>query len=70
MPLYEYTCHDCGQIFEKMVRFTEPDQAQLCPACGSEHTLKQLSTFATHGLLSQGIDDSSASSCSSSSRFS
>jgi putative FmdB family regulatory protein len=70
MPLYEYICHDCGQTFEKMVRFSEQDQLPTCPTCGSVETQKQLSTFATRGGASQGFSSPSSSSCSGSGRFS
>ncbi len=71
MPLYEYICHECGQTFEKMVRFSEdPNQAPICPSCGSEFTQKQISTFATRGGTSAGTTSVSSSSCSSHGRFS
>ncbi len=68
MPLYEYICHDCGQEFEKMVRFSEADKMPECPVCASHDTQKRLSTFATAGV---GVRTSStsSSSCGSSGRF-
>ena len=64
MPLYEYRCNNCGDEFEKMVRFSEADQAQACPACSSRDTKKKISVFASPGGGSASI--SSGGSCGSS----
>ncbi|PKO04114.1 MAG: hypothetical protein CVU41_18605 [Chloroflexi bacterium HGW-Chloroflexi-3] len=67
MPLYEYVCNDCGQPFEKMMRFSELNQSPSCPTCAGINTSKQISLFASSGSSSS----SSSSSCGSSptSRF-
>lgn len=46
MPIFEYTCQDCGSKFEKLIR-RESDKAS-CPSCGTERVTKELSTFAPH----------------------
>jgi putative FmdB family regulatory protein len=61
MPLYEYECKACGEMFEKRVLFSQADQAQECPACRSNETKKRVSTFASLG----GTTSSGASSCGS-----
>ena len=68
MPLYEYICSDCGQPFEKMMRFSEANQSPACPTCASINTTKQLSLFASSGSSSA---TATASSCGtgSSGRF-
>ncbi|MFN7926187.1 MAG: FmdB family zinc ribbon protein [Bryobacteraceae bacterium] len=33
MPLYEYRCHQCGQVFEKMQKFSDEPLTQH-PECG------------------------------------
>ena len=45
MPLYEYTCSECGYRFELLVRgdTTVPDQ---CPSCSARALKKEFSTFA------------------------
>ena len=46
MPIFEYSCEDCGTKFEKLVR-RNGDEV-LCPSCGQKHLKTELSTFAAH----------------------
>lgn len=65
MPVYEYVCKECGQTFEKMVRFNEADLAPECPAFGSHETTRKLSKIAA-----PTFSTSSSSGCASTgSRF-
>ena len=43
MPLFEYTCADCGSRFEVLMR---EGVTPVCPACRGERVEKQLSAFA------------------------
>ena len=61
MPLYEYVCNECGQPFEKMMRFSELSQSPNCPTCASTNTSKQISLFA-----SSSSSSSSGSGCGTS----
>lgn len=45
MPIYEYTCPQCGMDFELRRRFEEAEQAACCPGCGAE-SRKQMSICA------------------------
>ena len=45
MPIYEYTCNDCGQEFELLVRGEEKPS---CPSCGREDLSKSFSVPAAH----------------------
>lgn len=45
MPIFEYTCQDCGAAFETLVR---ADTVPACPQCQSTQLNKQLSVFATN----------------------
>ncbi len=69
MPLYEYRCNDCGEEYEKMVRFSEADQAQPCPACQSLNTKKKISVFASPGGPTGGAGTSAGGGCASSGGF-
>jgi putative FmdB family regulatory protein len=51
VPIYEYACMECESHFDELVR--SADQAVTCPACGAGKVLKQLSTFAVHGVTSK-----------------
>ncbi|WBF68158.1 zinc ribbon domain-containing protein [Desulfovibrio subterraneus] len=42
MPLYDFMCRDCGEIFEEIA---SPDctGGEPCPSCGSKQTDRRLS---------------------------
>jgi len=46
MPIYEYSCQDCGTRFEKLVRRSTEVAELECPSCGEKHLRQELSTFA------------------------
>ncbi|WP_031500690.1 FmdB family zinc ribbon protein [Bryobacter aggregatus] len=46
MPIYEYSCEDCGSRFEKLIR-RPADQTELaCPKCTSQQLTQEYSSFA------------------------
>ncbi|MGA2064765.1 MAG: FmdB family zinc ribbon protein [Thermoguttaceae bacterium] len=45
MPIYEYTCDDCGHEFELLIFGS---QRPSCPACAGEHLTKAMSVPAAH----------------------
>ena len=45
MPLYEYSCPDCEETFELLIRGGE---RAACPTCGSASVEKMLSVPAAH----------------------
>jgi len=49
MPLYEYRCKICGEVFEKLRQTGQADSEVRCPLCESEETERQLSTFTAGG---------------------
>jgi len=59
MPIYEFSCCQCGKDFEKLV-FGSDEGKVTCPACGSEDTLKRYSIFSC-----SPIERSLAGSCGS-----
>ena len=65
MPLYEYICSDCGNEFEKMMRFDQAGERPRCPRCAGEDTRKKLSMFSSSG--SQSDAGASSGGCGSSS---
>ena len=48
MPLYEYSCRDCGHSFEVLQSMGERGDDLRCPACGAVGAERRLSTFAGH----------------------
>ena len=69
MPIYEYECDQCGESFEKMVRFSEADLTPACPECASTATHKKISKVVSLGASSWGGASSSGSSCGSQGGF-
>jgi len=50
MPIFEYSCRECGDAFELLIR---GDERAVCPSCESQKVEKQfslpaLSTSGTH----------------------
>ncbi len=75
MPIYEYTCSNCGHKFEKMCSLSQSSQGVPCPKCHARGE-RRLSRFAcvstgssgeTHSIAGGGGGCSScgSSSCSS-----
>lgn len=62
MPIYEYTCQECGQQFEKLVSMSASNQAVTCPSCHSTNCVKSISLCCS-ARSSGGASVSSAPSC-------
>jgi putative FmdB family regulatory protein len=60
MPIYEYTCTECGEDFEELILNSREDV--LCPNCNSEKIQKKMSVFAHKN--EEGFRPSTGSSCS------
>jgi putative FmdB family regulatory protein len=45
MPIYEYTCDDCGSEFELLIR---GEEKPACPSCGKGRVTRSLSVPAAH----------------------
>jgi putative FmdB family regulatory protein len=43
MPIFEYKCSSCDELFETLVR---SNSQPTCPGCGGTYLAKQLSVFA------------------------
>jgi putative FmdB family regulatory protein len=48
MPIFEYTCRECGELFETL-RLGPKQSPPVCPACGSRLVEQMFSTFSTAG---------------------
>ncbi|PIE36066.1 FmdB family transcriptional regulator [candidate division KSB3 bacterium] len=62
MPIFEYTCVQCGNEFEKLI--TNRSVPVDCPACQGHDVKKKFSVF---GMKSGGnfVSSSGSSSCGS-----
>ncbi|MDZ7373028.1 MAG: zinc ribbon domain-containing protein [candidate division KSB1 bacterium] len=49
MPIYEYRCPHCGEVFERFVRSVYSQEPVRCPRCGNEETERILSAFHSGG---------------------
>jgi putative FmdB family regulatory protein len=65
MPVYEYKCGRCGEVFEKLIRNPSQIKNVTCSRCGSREINKLVSSFACSGTDRGESGDLSASSCSS-----
>lgn len=70
MPIFEYTCLDCGQDFETIV--FKSSELVCCPECKKENLEKKMSKFAFKGTdrfvgtgSSSGCGSCSSGNCSS-----
>jgi putative FmdB family regulatory protein len=63
MAIYEYECNQCGEPFEKLVRFSDADQIPACPKCESKDTRKKISAVVSFGTTNVGFSGSTSGSC-------
>jgi len=72
MPIYEFECKNCGNIFEYLCLKSSDKEQACCPLCGRKETDLLLSAFSSMSSInSQGGEArSSSSSCSPSGGFS
>lgn len=47
MPIYEFTCLDCSEDSEILVRSSDWKKEASCPTCGSPKLAKKLSVFSS-----------------------
>jgi putative FmdB family regulatory protein len=62
VPLYEFTCEECGATFEELVAASLETLGVTCPGCGSEKVEKLVSRFAS-GASSAGSGGGDGGSC-------
>lgn len=48
MPVYAYSCINCGSAFERLRGISQTDTELDCPQCGEAgHAKRRISTFAS-----------------------
>jgi len=71
MPIHEFKCKSCGNIFEYLCLRRDEKDHVLCPSCGHGEAEVLLSTFSSTGSMpKRGVMTMPSSSCSSSGGFS
>jgi putative FmdB family regulatory protein len=58
MPLYEYRCHTCDDVFELRRPMSESNAPASCPS-GHADTVRLLSVFASAGAATAPVASSS-----------
>ena len=68
MPMYDYRCKNCDEIFEELVFSSHTlDKEIESPKCGQNKSERLLSaTMISTGGSSKGVSTSSSSGCGSS----
>jgi putative FmdB family regulatory protein len=62
MPIYDYRCRACGEVFATLVASCEtPDQDIECPECKEHQSDKQLSMKTA--VISGGSSQASGTAC-------
>jgi putative FmdB family regulatory protein len=46
MPIYEYACGDCSEVFSVLRSISAAETDNQCPECGSTNMKKQISSFS------------------------
>ncbi len=46
MPIYEYSCNKCSEIFSVFRSINAGEKETKCPKCGSSDVKKKISSFS------------------------
>jgi putative FmdB family regulatory protein len=63
LPIIEYECRRCGQVFEELILPLSDSENPTCPDCGCRKASRLFSVFGLRG--SGGSSSSSCTGCSS-----
>ena len=64
MPIYEYSCEDCGRLTSQLVLKPNAVTPPQCRVCGSSRTRRVLSGFAYHRSEASRLAEFDASASS------
>ena len=68
MPIYEFTCQDCGEDFEMIRRVSDSDKP-ACPVCRSHNTKKKMSGFVARSGGGNNVKSSAVKNSTTKSPF-
>lgn len=57
MPIYEFTCGDCGRLTSVFVKSMSAEVKAKCSSCGGKKLSRALSRFAYHKSEQQILDE-------------
>lgn len=65
MPMYDYRCKNCGEVFEELVMSSStPDEEITCPKCKENKAEKLISApMVSTGSSSSSVSSPSSTSC-------
>jgi len=64
MPIFEYECQHCGQVFEELVASNRIADSEIeCPACNRHAARKRMSAPAIGGFSTPSTGTASAPAC-------
>jgi len=63
MPVYEYTCTDCGNHFDALRSMKDADNQIECKECKSIHTRRMLSKIFAQSKNGNGLSTSNNGGC-------
>jgi len=65
MPIYEYICQNCNEVFEALRAMSQADAPIACTACSGKRTRRKPSRFFAEsgGRAVSGMSEPSCGSC-------
>lgn len=64
MPIYEYLCNNCKELFEALRPIKDSDKQVCCPICNSINTKRKVSSFQAFSGDHRITQSSNCSGCS------
>jgi len=64
MPIYEFTCEQCGAIFDELLSLSKARSKVSCPSCGSSQTKRNLTGFGLSAPAGRSESNPSGGGCS------
>jgi putative FmdB family regulatory protein len=55
VPIFEYECQECGQIFERLLLARNGDASLPCPRCQAVQTRQLISRFSSPSSEASGF---------------
>ncbi|RPH94547.1 zinc ribbon domain-containing protein [candidate division KSB1 bacterium] len=54
MPIYEYECRNCGEIYDALRNLHDDDREVECPRCGEKDSWRRISLTVSDANKSPG----------------